>query len=494
MQQSILLISALAVGSALAAPTPTKRTETKGNNFVVSVKGKGIRHGNPAQEMQRAYRKFGWELVMANAAKSNSLADDLTGDLGLGSLTDGITDGLTDGFDPTSITDPLESQLSSFLSPLISDLPTPTPVATSEPAPFAASNTTSATTMATSTMSASMSSSMAASQTGSDTSEVTASPESNDAEYLVPVSIGGQTLNLDFDTGSADLWVFSTELSQNEIGGHTAFDKSKSSSWEEYDGASWKIAYGDGSGASGDVGFDSVAIGAATATHQAVELATQVSDQFIKDTDNDGLLGLSFSKINTVKPQTQTTWFDTIKGDLQAPVFTADLEKDASGTYEFGKIDDSKYTGDVHYAPVDASTGFWQFESPSYTVGGQTYSCKTCSPAIADTGTSLVLVDDDVAKAYYSQVQGSKNDAYQGGYTYPCDADLPDFGVAIGPDFVANLKGNELTYAQIDGQTCFGGIQSNSKGDMQIFGDVMFKQYFAIFDDGNKQFGVATKA
>ena len=34
---------------------------------------------------------------------------------------------------------------------------------------------------------------------------VTATPEQYDAEYLCPVSIGGETLNLDFDSGSADL-------------------------------------------------------------------------------------------------------------------------------------------------------------------------------------------------------------------------------------------------------------------------------------------------
>jgi aspergillopepsin I len=34
---------------------------------------------------------------------------------------------------------------------------------------------------------------------------VTATPEQYDSEYLCPVTIGGQTLNLDFDTGSADL-------------------------------------------------------------------------------------------------------------------------------------------------------------------------------------------------------------------------------------------------------------------------------------------------
>ena len=34
---------------------------------------------------------------------------------------------------------------------------------------------------------------------------VAANPEAYDSEYLCPVTIGGQTLNLDFDTGSSDL-------------------------------------------------------------------------------------------------------------------------------------------------------------------------------------------------------------------------------------------------------------------------------------------------
>jgi aspergillopepsin I len=38
-------------------------------------------------------------------------------------------------------------------------------------------------------------------------SSVTATPEQTDVEYLVPVTVGGQTLNLDVDTATADLFV-----------------------------------------------------------------------------------------------------------------------------------------------------------------------------------------------------------------------------------------------------------------------------------------------
>lgn len=38
-----------------------------------------------------------------------------------------------------------------------------------------------------------------------DDGTVTASPEQYDQAYLESVTVGGQTLNLDFDTGSSDL-------------------------------------------------------------------------------------------------------------------------------------------------------------------------------------------------------------------------------------------------------------------------------------------------
>jgi aspergillopepsin I len=116
----------------------------------------------------------------------------------------------------------------------------------------------------------------------------------------------------------------------------------RESSGQEKPGFTWKISYGDGSGASGIVYADKVQIGGVTATSQAVQAATSVSQQFVSE-KSDGLLGLGFGKTNTVKPEKQSTFFESIKPVLKEPLFTVSLKKNATGTYDFGFIDERKY-------------------------------------------------------------------------------------------------------------------------------------------------------
>jgi len=183
--------------------------------------------------------------------------------------------------------------------------------------------------------------------------------------------------------------VFSTKLPASSIGGHTAFDPTKSTSFKTLQGASWKISYGDGSGASGTVGLDTVVIGGATATSQAVELATAVSSSFVSDTNNDGLVGLAFSNLNTVTPTKQNTFFQTIQSSLALPVFSVDLSANSTGTYTFGAIDSSKYTGSLTSIPLSSNSGFWQVSSNSFSVSGKTIVNQGASPAIAGKFFSL---------------------------------------------------------------------------------------------------------
>lgn len=162
-------------------------------------------------------------------------------------------------------------------------------------------------------------------------SVVTTPINAQDEAYDAPVSIGtpAQQLNLDFDTGSSDLWCFSSLTPANERNGQSIYTATKSTTAKKLSGSSWKISYGDGSSSSGLVYSDTVTIGGLTATGQAVEAASKVSASFTSETATDGLVGLAFSAINQVSPKKQTTFFDTVKPALAAPVFTADLKHQA---------------------------------------------------------------------------------------------------------------------------------------------------------------------
>ncbi|EME40971.1 hypothetical protein DOTSEDRAFT_37691 [Dothistroma septosporum NZE10] len=321
-----------------------------------------------------------------------------------------------------------------------------------------------------------------ATRTGSEDGEVTTVPEANEAEYLTSITIGGQKLQMNFDTGSADLWVYSPALSAKQIGGHAVFNPNKSASFELLEGATWSISYGDGSSAGGEVGYDVVNVGGVTFDKQAVELATRMDDSFLKDPN---------ISINTIQPVKQKTFFENVLPDLTYPVFTADLQEiDGTGTYEFGNIDPVKYSGELHYIPVNSSSGFWQFSVPSYKVGEKIQKCSECNPMIADTGTTLVYLDYPIVKAYYEQVKSVQYDMVHDAWLYDCNETLPDLGLNIG-GYMATIKGDDLKYAEQEGQ-CIAGVQQGP-GQFQIMGDIILKQFFAVFDGGEERFGIATK-
>ncbi|KAJ5652035.1 Penicillopepsin-1 [Penicillium longicatenatum] len=315
----------------------------------------------------------------------------------------------------------------------------------------------------------------------------TNTPSTDDEEYLTPVSVGGTTLQLDFDTGSSDLWVFSSELSASQRSGHSYYTPGSSASLMS--GYTWDISYGDGSSASGNVYKDKVIVGGITVSSQAVEAAKKISSEFIEDT-SDGLLGLGFDSINTVSPRAQKTWFSNAQSQLAKPLFGVALKHGEPGVFDFGFTDSSKYTGSLAYTDVDSSEGYWSFSVDGWSAGsasGQGFS------GIADTGTTLLLLADDTVSSYYEQVDSASYSNSEGGYVFDCSADLPDFSVTIG-DYTATVSGSLINYASIGGGSCIGGIQSNSGIGFSIFGDIFLKSQYVVFDASGPQLGFAPQA
>lgn len=176
------------------------------------------------------------------------------------------------------------------------------------------------------------------------------------------------------------------------------------------------------------------------------------------------------------------------------------------GTYNFGWIDTSAYTGDIHYLPVqDHADGYWGWTSPGYSIMGTPFVDRPIK-GVVDTGTALLLLPRDVVEDYYSRVDSASEDKTAGGYIFDCEAQLPDLTVIILNDTDSHttptitVPGRYINFmmvsATIDGTDvklkCYGGIQPAFDNDLAIFGDVFIKSAFVVFSE-YKMLGFAEK-
>lgn len=130
-----------------------------------------------------------------------------------------------------------------------------------------------------------------------------------------------------------------------------------------------------------------------------------------------------------------------------AALFTASLKYHAPGSYTFGSIPTAQYTGSITYVPVEASSGYWMFSAAAFGIGMTIFSPYPIR-AIADTGTSLILVDPALASFYYAHIPGAQ--LQSGSYMYPCNVTPPNFVLVIGT-YKAVVPGRVITYAPVGG-------------------------------------------
>ena len=177
---SLFMVAILAM-VALAAPTAkqvTKQSLSKRSFTIPRIRKTGYLR-NPSEAMGRAYRKFGWEMTTPDGTPWAAISKTPTSEAG---------DDLSSVSSETS-----GSSSSSSVSDSSSG-------SVSSPKNYASARVKVASASTTSAAAGS-----ASTGDSNSTGEVVATPADNGAEYLSPVTIGGQKLNLNFDTGSADL-------------------------------------------------------------------------------------------------------------------------------------------------------------------------------------------------------------------------------------------------------------------------------------------------
>lgn len=219
------------------------------------------------------------------------------------------------------------------------------------------------------------------------------------------------------------------------------------------------------------------------------------------------MLGLAFPAINTITkngkedPQNTPVANMISQGDIpkDAQLFTSafysNRDDNKKSFYTFGYIDTDLVGKDtIQYTDIDSSEGFWMFDSETTEINGKKIT-QSGNKAIADTGTTLALLSDEVVDALYKQIPGAKYDEQQQGYLFPTSvkaSELPTFSVAVG-DNQFTIQPEDLAFTVASEGYWYGGVQSRGNNPFDILGDVFLKSVYAIWDQGNTRLGLVPK-
>lgn len=110
----------------------------------------------------------------------------------------------------------------------------------------------------------------------------------------------------------------------------------------------------------------------------------------------------------------------------------------------------------------------------------------------SDTGTSLLYLPPLVVLEYYSKVVGAFFDSSNAAWVFPCTSPLPDFTFGVGA-YRGVVPGSYILFQPLGDDLCYGGIQVNTGLPFSIFGDILLKAQFVVFDHAGPRLGFANK-
>lgn len=317
-------------------------------------------------------------------------------------------------------------------------------------------------------------------------SVVPASLADTGASYQTPVTIGEQSFMLDFDTGSSILWVYSTLTMEVPDLPHTLYDPSNSTT-ATATGKIFGIEYGDNSTVVGEFFDDTLSIGAVVIQNQAVGAAVNVTG-VITTNPSDGLMGLA-PVLEDKRQGLPTVLGNLAVGQqLPSPFFTCALtrEDEPNGFFTFGLLDVNLTNGKVPPStPVDISQGFWEFDSTFAIINGKTIQRPKGNTAFADTGTTLILLGDDILPTIYAPLNGVYDPTVPG-WIFPSDTPVSQAPLIVLPagDIQITLDPLDIAAGAVNDSYIFGSIQPKGDAPAEVYGDFWLRNVYAIWNFG----------
>ncbi|KAI8389493.1 aspartic peptidase domain-containing protein [Blakeslea trispora] len=317
-----------------------------------------------------------------------------------------------------------------------------------------------------------------------------------DVEYLGQIGIGTppQMFSVDFDTGSADIWVSSNKCNST-CNPHRRFDETLSSTLQTVNPSrNWQVQYGDSSSVVGYTAVDTLHLGNVSQPNVTIGLVSLLSSQFAYDSLLDGIFGLAFPSLSYIGYNTSVVEDMYLSGRISSPIVSFYLgrtQDGGRGEVLFGDINQNHFEGRLTYIPVTIKK-YWQVDLTDISIDKTRLLNKTMS-AVLDTGTTLVIVPLAVSNAIHQAIPGARFDLIYG-WRIPCayaNNTTSVLNIQLdGKNFPLYPRDIIRTKSTSEPELCYSGI-AGANLPFVILGDTFLRSYYSVFDFGKGCVGLA---
>lgn len=202
-------------------------------------------------------------------------------------------------------------------------------------------------------------------------------------------------------------------------------------------------------------------------------------------------MGLGYDTISVA--QVVPPFYNMIQQSLiDEPLFSFYITSSADGNpiggeLVFGAIDESRYEGELVYAPV-IRKGYWEVKLDDLKIGDQKQNLS--GRAAIDTGTSLIACPTEISEQINAQIGAQKG--FRGVHTVDCKAisNMPTITFTFGgkefplepEDYILQTAGGCIS-------TFMGIDVPEPAGPIWIIGDALLRAYYTVYDMGNDRVG-----
>ncbi|KAK6506595.1 hypothetical protein TWF481_005053 [Arthrobotrys musiformis] len=344
--------------------------------------------------------------------------------------------------------------------------------------------------------------------------------------YLANVTVGTppQSMQLQIDTASSDIWVLSDSLAAchgpadydlwNTDCSFGSFDRDASSTFKLLGKDRFGILYADGTGAEGDYAEDTFSVGGATVEGMQIGVATSANLSY-------GILGVGFEADQASNSPGGMGIYPSLLGEMvtqgliKSKAFSLWLDDFASdtGSILFGGIDSERFTGELTSIPIEVAPGQEQplaFAVPLTSVAfsnGKSHVNYTSrylpATVILDSGSSLTFLPHPLAWSIANQT-GAKLSHQLNLYiidcNFPTDSVFVEYSFSYTLTIRVPMTELILPLTQYSGGSarnpdgsdiCALGIASSPKETVCLFGDTFLRSAYVVYDLDNSRVAMA---